>query len=81
MKIYKIRDNVTGKFSSGGQHPYWVTKGKEWRDMGHVKAHLTLYKDFLACGRKSHPAGGWVDIYTDADIVEFELIETARVKI
>jgi hypothetical protein len=50
--VYRIRDNVTGKFSTGGTTPTWDKKGKVWSTIAHVNSHLALvsnsyYRAFL----------------------------------
>lgn len=37
--VYKII-NAEGKFSTGGYHPRWTSKGKTWSQFNHVKSHL-----------------------------------------
>jgi hypothetical protein len=46
MKIYRIRDKSTGKFSSGGRTPRWTKNGKVWFELGHVKLHLNQVHKF-----------------------------------
>ena len=42
MKIYKIRDLSTGKYSTGGMNPEWEEEGgKVWLSMGALKSHIT----------------------------------------
>ena len=76
MTLYKIRDKGTGLFSTGGAYVKWHTKGKEWRTLGHLRAHLTMIKDSLDSFRKynKNPTQ-WVGPYTNAEIVVFELVE------
>lgn len=46
MKIYKIRDLSTGKYSTGGIRPEWEEDGKVWLSIGALKSHITsLVKD------------------------------------
>lgn len=42
MKIYRIRNKTTGKFSSGGRSPKWTKNGKVWFEIKHVKSHLSV---------------------------------------
>jgi hypothetical protein len=42
-KIYKIRDKRTGLYSMGGTGPGWSKKGKEWKTLAHVMAHLSQF--------------------------------------
>lgn len=60
MKFYKIRDMVTGLYSSGGNLPHFTKKGKMWKRLCDVKSHLTLQD-------KNIPVT-WV-------IVEYDVIE------
>jgi len=41
MKVYKLRDTVTGLFSKGGMAPYFDKEGKTWSSRGALKSHLT----------------------------------------
>jgi hypothetical protein len=41
MKIYKIRDLSTGKYSTGGIRPEWEEDGKVWLSIGALKSHIT----------------------------------------
>ena len=47
LKIYKIRKKGTELFSTGGINPDFVEekKGKIWKQIGHVKSHLTQFKN------------------------------------
>lgn len=40
MYIYKIRDTLTGLFSSGGARPAFNKKGKMWNGAGPVSLHF-----------------------------------------
>jgi hypothetical protein len=40
MKIFKIRNKVTGLYSTGGCSPRWTKKGKIWTTIGHLKSHI-----------------------------------------
>ena len=49
IKLYKIYNPTTGKYSKGGAPiPYedtryfWSKKGKTWNELRHVKLHLNL---------------------------------------
>lgn len=48
IKVYKIKDSLTGKFSTGGLSPKWTNRGKTWSQFNHVKAHL---RQFISTGR------------------------------
>jgi len=41
MKVYKICDEKTGLFSTGGANPKWTKVGKIWQCEGHVKSSIT----------------------------------------
>lgn len=62
---FKIR-NGEGRYSTGGARPAFVQGGKVWSTLGHLKAHLTQYRD----------EGGWRrqlrDIPEDWEVVEFK---------
>lgn len=58
--VYRIRNKITGEFSTGGTYPGWSKKGKLWTGKGPLSNHLGLVK----------PA-----VYKDADIVAYELVE------
>lgn len=38
--MYKLRNKLTGQFSSGGAYPRWVKRGRLWHARHHVDAHL-----------------------------------------
>jgi hypothetical protein len=40
--VFKIRDKITGQYSSGGYVPTWGPKGKAWDSLADVRAHLKL---------------------------------------
>lgn len=40
LKVFKIKDSVTGLFSTGGMSPNWTKRGKTWNQINHVKTHL-----------------------------------------
>ena len=44
MIKYKIRDNTTGLYSTGGHTPRFTKAGKLWAHIGHVKSHLNFFK-------------------------------------
>jgi len=65
MKVFKIRNQKTGLFSTGGLLPNWTHQGKVWQRINHVHSHICqLTTDYT-------PA----DIYKDAEIVEAEITE------
>ena len=48
IKLYKIFNPVTGKYSKGGTtqwndtNYFWSKKGKTWNELRYVKSHLNL---------------------------------------
>ena len=60
MTVYKIRNRMTGHYSTGGTYPHWSTKGKMWMGAGPVSNHIGLVKK---------------GFYQFADVVAFELTE------
>lgn len=64
---FKIRDRMTGLYSTGGSNPKWNAKGKTWKDIGPLRAHLTQLMHYYYF--KGVPPV-W-------DIVEFEMVEKA----
>lgn len=65
MKIYKIRNNVTGLYSLGSRSPSWGKKGKIWTSNNGLSNHFNLV------GYDQVPS-----VYRDCEIVEYELVET-----
>lgn len=61
MKVYKIRNKTTGKFSSGGSDPKWTHQGKVWQRINYLQNHLYSINK--------------IDFYNDAEIVEAEISE------
>ncbi len=45
MTVYKIRDKETGLYSDGGRWPKFSKKGKTWKEIGHVKLHISQFND------------------------------------
>ena len=43
MKIFKIRNKRTGKFSTGGRYAEWSEKGKTWDSREHAQQAITWY--------------------------------------
>lgn len=43
LKAYKIINETTGLFSTGGLLPRWTKRGKTWSQINHVKAHLRQF--------------------------------------
>lgn len=42
LEYYKIRNKITGQYSTGGSTPLFAKHGKIWRAIGPVKSHLRL---------------------------------------
>jgi len=59
--MYKIRNKITGLYSSGGSgyRLRWSKKGKIWAERGHISNHLALFRDPMKT-------------YADCEIVEIE---------
>lgn len=66
MIIYRLKSNKTGLFSKGGSTPSFSKIGKIWRNIGHLKNHIS---GLDARGRS---------VYHDNDVVmvTYELVET-----
>lgn len=64
--VYKIRNKLTGRFSTGGLYPKWTKTGKSWRTKTNLSRHLTLL------GEK----GVW-HLYKNCEILEYEVILTS----
>lgn len=60
MIIYRIRNKVTGLFSTGGQVPTWTVTGKIWTNQSGLSSHLGLVD------KK----------YSNCEIIVYELTET-----
>ena len=44
MNLYKLRNKETGLFSTGGLSPIFNKKGKVWKQLNHIKSHLTQFR-------------------------------------
>lgn len=66
--VFKIRDEATGLFSSGGYHPHWDTEGKSWDSLLRVSVHLKLYCRGQYPGEAKTIPESW-------EVVEFKLTE------
>jgi len=65
ITVYKIRNKVTGLFSSGGQYnPIFNNSGKTWSKAGHVKNHI-----------RQHTGNRWHQAHPD--INNWEVVEIA----
>jgi len=69
MKMYKIRNKKTGKFSSGTSNVKWQKDGKSWAKFSYVAAHVKMLVDYY--GHEKTMA----TIYQDAEIVEYDVVE------
>lgn len=86
MNIYKLRNKITGEFSTGGLSPVFNKKGKTWTNLGHVKNHINLILDEIKAiaGRCSWHSPTYVsstvkfyeDYLSSIEIVEFAVSET-----
>ena len=65
--IFKIRDRVTGLYSTGGSNPKFNKRGKAWGTLAHVRAHLALFT------ARSYRPLPWS--YNDCEVVTFEFVE------
>ena len=43
MVLYRIKNNITGRYSTGGACPRWSKYGKVW-SLSNLKKHLNLVK-------------------------------------
>ncbi len=62
--IFKIRNNKTGEFSSGGAWPTFSKVGKTWTSTRSINSHIALFKNDELLKR-----------YKDCSLVAFELKE------
>lgn len=69
VKAYKIKNQKTGLYSTGGSIPRWTAKGKTWSSLGPLKNHLGLVLDNNRAHRFAYDTRDWV-------IIELELVET-----
>lgn len=47
MRIYKIRNKLTGQFSTGSSWPSWSNRGgKTWTLLSYVRQHLMMYLSY-----------------------------------
>lgn len=59
QRMYKIRNKLTGLYSTGGTYPGWSKGGKLWKRKGDLASHFTILGNLKA--------------YKDAEIVEVVL--------
>lgn len=62
--IFKIRNNKTGEFSTGGAWPGFSKSGKSWTSSRSLNSHMALFSDADLAKR-----------YKDCSLVAFELKE------
>lgn len=43
--FYKVRDTVSGLFSTGGEAPGWGSTGKTWASSGDLQRHMKSLKE------------------------------------
>ena len=84
MKVYRIKNIKTNMYSSGGYNPKWIKTGKIWKNIGHLKNHLNMFKYEL--GFKETPSyfvktniNIPITIYNNLD--DWEIIEYALTEI
>lgn len=68
FKVLKIRDKITGLYSTGTTRPKWSEYGKTWASKGHLKLHLGQFVD-------SNP-DKYTTFYANAEIVEVEVTQS-----
>lgn len=44
--VYKIRRKSDGLFSNGGQEPVFMKRGKMWTNIGHIKNHFNIIREY-----------------------------------
>ena len=69
--VYKVRNTVTGRYSSGGTRPRWVSGGRSWAAISHCKSHLTALRE------SGRPWG----FYDFAEIVRYDLVPSLVIQI
>jgi len=78
MKVYKIRNKITGLYSRGGNPPAWGKTGKTWNAIGHLKNHLNQFTHVYFGHKKDITP----EIYADCEVIIYDLetkiIETER---
>lgn len=80
MKVYKIRNRLTGAWSSGGYNLRWhLKRGKEWTSLSHVKLHLGMF-DEDKYQENDRDAAVRADM-VNWEIVEYDLVESSVVPV
>ena len=77
MKLYKIRNINTGMFSTGGINPTYSSKGKIWKQLNHVRTHITLIKDHWNRNDYSYRINP--NYLYEIEIVEFNVVEAGTI--
>lgn len=75
-QVFKIRRRADGKFSTGGSYPGFHRAGKSWTNRAALNLHLTLVRDMGRYYKNETPESHLKKIYSDCDIVTFELAES-----
>lgn len=77
MKVYKIKQLSTGRFSTGGINPAFTKEGKVWTSKRDLSNHLVQFISedgkAVVTGKLGYPYD------SEYQIVSFELTEVARV--
>lgn len=74
MKLYRIRNTKTGKYSRGGFYPDYNERGKIWNTPSALNSHiLTIFK-------YQHNYKNVTDAYAyeELEVIEYELVEVKR---
>ncbi|MDE2095737.1 MAG: hypothetical protein KGL39_00640 [Patescibacteria group bacterium] len=77
FKVYKLRRKSDGLYSTGGTDPNFVAcKGKEWKNIGHLKNHLVMFSSNRYYGgpHSNHKKTQ----FDNLEIVEYEGIRTEK---
>lgn len=71
--MYKIRNTITGKYSTGGKNPSFTKNGKMFVNMGAVNCHFNVVATW---GGEHSPDYDLVnEAYENCVIVEYEVRE------
>jgi hypothetical protein len=68
--VYKIKDTLTGLYSTGGSKPKWTKKGKTWSAKNHVTCSLS--QGFISDSKyqkeyKNDIPSSWVIVTLDSE--------------
>jgi hypothetical protein len=75
IKVYKLRDKNTGKFSPGGNYGQFTTEGKTWSSLKNLKSHLKM--KYTTYDRETHEYVTRVPDYLE--VLEGEFIPAGHV--